>query len=327
MQFKAFALLSALVGSVVSMPVVPSSLDTRQTASAVTDIWDFPDGTWVENLAVRSNGQILVTLLTSPDVYQVDPSKQQPATLVHSFANFRGCLGIVEKGQDIFYVVVGNSTYQTFPNTPGSFTVWKLDMTQSPAAVTEVATFPDSVLFNGITTISASSPILLIADCSAGTLWSLDTSTGATAQVSSDPLMAVVTAPGPGINGVKVRGNTLFFTNTQQQIYASVPIDASGTPTTAAIALSTGITGIDDFQLDGSGKAYVAGNNEVRAIPSGGGAASVVSSDALLAGSTSVQFGRKASDPGSLYVTTHGPIEQYQTGTFDTPSRVVRVDL
>lgn len=344
MYLRGFGLFCLFTGSVVSSPIISPILRVRQRADAassqsigvqVEDIWDFPKGTWVENLAVRGNGKILTTLLTSPQVYQVDPDKKAPATLVHTFNGFRGCLGIVEQKPDIFYVVVGNGTFQIFPDTAGSFTVFKLDVSKfvpggNPATVTKVASFPQSSYFNGITTTSPSSNILLIADSGAGAVWSLNVDTAATAKVSTDPLFSPTSTPPTGVNGVKVRQSTLFFTNTQQQIYGSAPIDtATGAFTGTAKAVNSGLAGLDDFQLDAAGDTYFAGNDQLRLRPVVGtnGQVIVASSDPLLQGSTAVQFGRRESDRKSLYVSTRGPIAQYQSGTFTTPGRVVRASV
>ncbi|MCJ1326620.1 hypothetical protein MMC10_003285 [Thelotrema lepadinum] len=339
MQSKALIRLFALAINISLSLGAALSLISRQSTSTdstptgiSSDIWDFPNGTWVENLAIRSNGQILTTLLTTPQVYQVDPDKKAPAALVHSFTGFRGCLGIVELKQDIFYVVVGNATYKTFPDTPGSWTVWRLDMTKfvtnkTQATATEVAAFPQSSIFNGITSISPSSSTLLIADSGAGIVWSLDTITGAKAKVAMDPLMAPTGTPGVGVNGIKVRQQTLYFTNSQQSLFGSAPISAIGKQRAAATALATGIATPDDFQFDSSSNAFLAGNDQVRFHAAAGGPVTTVSSAALLVGSTAVQFGRRWSDQNSLYVTTHGPLAQYASGNFTSPGRVVRLDL
>jgi hypothetical protein len=84
------------------------------------DIWQFPLGTWVENLAVRTNGQLLVTLLSQPELYHVDPFQKTAPTLIHSFPNASGLLGIAEIEDDVFAVVAGNWSTTTLATTPRS---------------------------------------------------------------------------------------------------------------------------------------------------------------------------------------------------------------
>ncbi|KAA6415127.1 MAG: hypothetical protein FRX48_01879 [Lasallia pustulata] len=311
----------------------PSSILSRNVARSISasvhDIYDFPKGTWVENLAVRSNGQILVTLLSSPQIYQVNPFQTPSATLVHTFPTL-GCLGITELGNDIFYVATGNLSLSTFTAPPGTFSVWKVDMTSfstsnaNSAIVTKVADFPQVVAFNGMTTFNG---FLLIADSGAGAVWSLNVNNGQKSKVISDPLMKPTSAVGPtGVNGIKVRDNTLYFTNTNQAIWAQVALNSDGTAAGSATVVVPNFVAGDDFQFDYIGDALFAGNNELRARAVTGGSVVTASTDALLVGSTACEFGRTGSDWSSLYVSTNGGINGYLTGTFTQPGRVVRVD-
>src|ERR1700761_4932125 len=56
-------------------------------------IYEFENETWVENIAVRSNGKLLVTLITAPEVWEVDPI-ESTASLVYKFPNASSALGI-----------------------------------------------------------------------------------------------------------------------------------------------------------------------------------------------------------------------------------------
>lgn len=328
------ATLAALLISAVSFArpansapaQLPSSIIPRNVARSISasvhDIYDFGKGTWVENLAVRSNGQILVTLLTAPEVHQVDPV-QKSATLVHTFPSALGCIGITELGSDIFYVAVGNLSTKTFTAPTGTFSVWKIDMNQNPATVSKVADFPQVNSFNGMTPHNG---LLLIADSGAGAVWSLNVNNGQTMKVIADPLMAPTASPPTGVNGIKVRNNFLYFTNSNQAIWAKIPINGDGTPAGSSTIEIPNFTATDDFQFDYIGDPVFAGNNKLRARSVLGGAVVPVSTDALLSGSTACKFGRTWSDWPSLYVSTNGGIAGYVSGTFTQPGRVVRVD-
>ena len=298
----------------------------------VTDIWNFSPGTWVENLAVRSNGQILVTLASAPEIYQVDPTLKQPATLVHTFPGYLACLGITELQQDVFYVVTGNFSTVTITTGPGSYSVWKLDMRgwspngygPTPSA-TKIADFPNSVFFNGMT--SANQNILLIADSRASAVVTLNLANKAIGKIT-DPLMAgLTTGEDIGVNGVKTRQGTLYFTNLDQGLYAEIPLNYAGTASTAAAKTVSNLPSPDDFQFDSAGDSYFAGNNELRSRAAVNGAVTTVSNSSLLVGSTAVEFGRLSSDHNSAYVTTNGGAAQYETKVFTTPGRVVKVNV
>jgi hypothetical protein len=86
------------------------------------NVAQFPNTTWVENLAVRSNGSLLVTLLSAPELFQVDPAgKGQQPQLVHQFSNITSLTGIAEVEKDVFAVAGGNVSLATLASTKGSF--------------------------------------------------------------------------------------------------------------------------------------------------------------------------------------------------------------
>lgn len=84
-------------------------------------VYQFPNPTWVENLAVRSNGHLLLTLLSTPDLYQLDPNSGSTAgaKLVYHFPEYTGLCGIVEIENDVFAVVAGNLTLSPFFSIKG----------------------------------------------------------------------------------------------------------------------------------------------------------------------------------------------------------------
>jgi hypothetical protein len=95
--------------------------------NAVGIIWTFPNETWIENLAVRQNGEILATSLSRAAVYLVNPF-EHTATTAHQFEASDGVLGITEVAEDIFVVVTAEVDLKTSTATKGSAKIWRLDM-------------------------------------------------------------------------------------------------------------------------------------------------------------------------------------------------------
>jgi hypothetical protein len=95
--------------------------------SAVGVIWTFPNGTWIENLAIRQNGEIVCTSLTTAVLYLVNPF-QHTAKLVHQFSSDEDLLGITEIENDVFAVVSANISFKTSTATPGSANLWRVDI-------------------------------------------------------------------------------------------------------------------------------------------------------------------------------------------------------
>ncbi len=316
------ALFSTSLLSTIPPTAAHPAATPKPLALPVRIIHEFPHNTWVENLAVRSNGKVLVTLLSTPDLYQIDPFTPNSAPiLVHHFADHKALFGITETTTDLFYVVTSNfsSTDTTNPNPAGAYDIYEVDVRNgaSKAIVTKNANVPNAKLLNGMTTLCASQGIILIADSFAGLLYRLNTHTKQVAIAIDDPTMKGPPA-GPipfGINGVKIRDGFLYFTNTGVGSLVKIPISPiDGTATGSAVVLTTNAKP-DDFILDRAGDAFIAEIylNNLAFLPPQGGNVTVLTGAPLtdptvLAGPTACAFGRRHGDRRSLYITTSGGI-------------------
>lgn len=104
MQFLSVFWIAALIPAVISTTVGRHSTPSITT----TSFGKLPNGSWAENLAVRSNGQLLVTVLTTPELYQIDPLGSHQTQLIQKFPVAGGLLGITEVESDVFAIVAGN---------------------------------------------------------------------------------------------------------------------------------------------------------------------------------------------------------------------------
>jgi streptogramin lyase len=96
-------------------------------SNPVATLWTFPNETWIENLAVRANGDVLCTSLNRNAIYKVNPFDHIAETL-HQFSSTDGCLGIVETSSDVFVVVTANVSLKTNNAWPGSAKIWRVDI-------------------------------------------------------------------------------------------------------------------------------------------------------------------------------------------------------
>lgn len=298
-----------------------------------------------ENLAIRSNGQILTTT-TSPNasVYQVDPLGIVPTTLVHTVPNVTSAMGIVEgKTPDVFYFASGTiNITEPLLSHPETYSITELDMrgvsilpngtlTNEPR-VKRIASLPGALLPNGVAFASPDSDHLLMADSFRGLIWNINICNGDVGVALNDTTTKGPAAKGPsftGVNGLKVHDGTMYWTNTGGNQLYKVEIDDLGrvrdgqTP----ILVTSDLT-CDDLVIDCKGNAYVAGPLDVltRVYPNGEKeivAGTYNSTMSSLVGPSAARFGRTASDRWSLYVTTNGGIFQNVEGT----QGVYRVDL
>ncbi|KAI4210185.1 MAG: hypothetical protein LQ351_006939 [Letrouitia transgressa] len=291
------------------------------TALYLTElIYQFPNGTWVENLVVRPSGAILTTLVSSPEIYQIQPSSKRPdPELVHRFDGFTALLGITQLALDRYQVVATNrSTSESgrpyvVPNTTSIYSVSFPHRRSRTPDVRLTTRLPDAGFPNGLATLN--SHTILLADSTRGVVVAIDTRTGANRIAIRDHLLAPTSAIPLGVNGLKIHGNTLYFTNTGQNLLGRVDIDLhTGAALGPAVAVAYGQTpysGSDDLALDGKGdRAFLtnaAGHSIVEVDVESG-------KQAIIAGNlnsteivqpAAAAFGRKGKRD-ILYVTTAG---------------------
>ena len=311
------------ISHTVALPqTTPTASETRKHLPLPVEIiHEFPQGTWVENLAVRSYGQVLVSLLSTPDLYQIDPSNKTAPILVHSFPEHLGLLGITETTQDIFYLAAGNYSVSAKTNIPGAWNIYEVDITKGPrkVKVTKISDFPNLVLLNGPVTLDASKGLILVGDSGAGAVYRYNVKTNELKMVIKDATMVPVPPLPVGINGIKIRKGNLFFTNASQKLFVKIPINADGTAAGPLMTLSTDSLG-DDFALDAEGDAFLAQNgaNNLGYLGPEGGNVTILAGAPLqdkhvLAGPASCQFGRLQRDQRVPYITTTGGIASNAT--------------
>jgi hypothetical protein len=306
-------------------------------------VYQFPKPTWIENLAVRSNGQLLVTLLTTPELYLIDPATSTP-TLIHKFPGVLGLTGIIEVEPDVFYVAGGNFNLSTFNNEAGSYKIWEVNMNHldssagTEAKVKQVAELKGASLPNGFELLSRPDGTILFADSELGAVWKVNVNTGESEIViQADEMKA---APPPamtlGINGIKIREGVLFWSNTSKMTICRVKIDGNG-KAEGEIEVLEENTIVDDFCFDARGNAWLAmnvmntvgvvkglgvgkGENEGSVLIAAGG-----KEELTVAGGTACHFGRGEGDKHVLYLVTTGGLAAPVDGEFEG-GKVVAID-
>lgn len=282
-------------------------------ALSVVDTVDGPLN--LENIAVRSNGKLLVTSVSSPTIFQISANAGTPPIAVATIPTLTATLGIVELVQDIFYVVASNLT-----GLDASNEIWEIDMRQfrttrsgsitHPAALALSARVPHARLLNGITRLAADdSTHILVADSAAGTVTRINVRTGDLAVVHQDPTMSIRAGGlGVGINGIHTFGSDLFFTNLDQALFVRVPISPyDGTATGPMdIILNGTMEGADDFVLSRDGtKAWIAENgvDVLREVDIASKTSRVAANCTLLGSISAAALGRTCSDQNTIYIT------------------------
>ncbi|KAJ9136872.1 hypothetical protein NKR23_g9446 [Pleurostoma richardsiae] len=300
---------------------------TALATDPVRTVFEFPNDTYVENIAVRPNGQVLVTVLTAPRLFLVDPLQPGRAVLVHTFASALGVSGIAEYEPDVYACITGNFSFSTGDVGAGSWAIWSIDLRgvalrpdgtlSAPPRTSQIAAVPPARFLNGISLLKAKDKTLLVGDVNGGAIFHVDIKTGDFRVAINNTYTQVAPAspfPPAGVDGVHVCEDALYFTNIGKSIFVKVPISEDGTAagpfTTVAHTLSR-LDEYDDFTFDCDGNAFlVTGRGNSVEIISPGGRREVIIAGNLnstaIAEPTSAAFGRGLLDRNVLYVTTAG---------------------
>ena len=277
----------------------------------VSTIHSFPVNYFVENIAVRRSGQLLVTVHNRGELIQVDPQSKSAPCLVHKFPT--GAMGMVEVEDDVFYVSVGTI------GDKGSFSIYRVDMSsfalddsneiKTPAKVSDLVPVPDALFLNGSALLSASKGIILAADSFLGTVFAIDVKARsvmvwlqhkALAKVSDNPNY-------PGVNGIKMHDGYLYLSNTDAKTFLRAGLTGAG-DATGSVDQVYDRCGADDFAFDSEGSAYLATHvfHSVVKIRSDGVRAKIAGGpeDVVVAGTTAAAFGRTPHDQTILYVVS-----------------------
>lgn len=250
--------LITLIGSVAFG--VP--METRSNSRAISndaishspvEVAQFAFGTWVENIAVRSDGKILVTMTTPPEIWEIDPLKSSELNstkLIHHFDSVEQATGIAEVGADVFMVVGGNS-------------IWRVDMNKNDTnRISKVVSVTNSHLLNGMATLDAGIGTILVADSELGLIWRVNTKTLDYEVALQDDTMAPNDELGLslGVNGVQVSRNYVYYNNNNpRRLLCRVHVDrATGRAAGPYEVISQGVLS-DDFAVASDGTAYLSG--------------------------------------------------------------------
>ncbi|KAI0454115.1 hypothetical protein F5B21DRAFT_525183 [Xylaria acuta] len=292
-------------------------------------------GTWLENIAVRTNGDLLATMLNpTASLYTLKRpySATREFSLLHTFENATGLLGITETSNDNFAILsiaLGNASSPV----PGSSTIWGVSFIHDTFNTRKIASIPEVLVPNGITSIPDSSAVL-VSDSFGGTVTRCDTLTG----ICETVLKRTETEPDPGnveptgINGLHYRNGYIYWSNSNLVSIFRIRVDREGYPATNAKVETVGkvdASFIDDFAEDYAGRFYVATgpNNIIVELQRDGSSAVVAGSltGLTVAGSTAAAFGRTVHDSRTLYVVTNGAINAPVNGKTE-PAKIVAVD-
>lgn len=310
-------IVCGVVGSIEHESPVARIRATREIDSTVQHrvpahtVATFPVGTFLENLLVEPNGDVLVTSYREGKVYRVTTQGG-----VTAFATLPGTIAGIVKRPTGGYLITGWRDGKT----PAVFAL------SARGRLETTRPLPGAAFPNGIEHLRGTR--YLIADSYRAAVWAFDDATGKSSVWMADSLLARAdtTNPTPGVNGVRRSHDFVYLTSTQRGLILRVPIDGHGSPGAPRIILR-GLN-VDDFAIDQDENLYVATHvvNSVVKVDSTGRWTTIGGLEDGLAGSTSAAIVRADPARPKLLVTTNGGMTAPPPGGVQ-PGRLVVLDL
>jgi hypothetical protein len=325
------------------MPITPIP------AATVTTVARFPENYFLENLATRADGSVLVTAVLQQELWYVpayDEAAEVKPLLLHTFDHL--CTGIAEVEPDVFIVSLCDAyTSHESHLARIDFNGWTTGESVSPEII---FSFSDDRVRGLNGSCSLTPEVLLLADCFAGLIWRIDLAPGAhaaTARVwlehdtmANDPDsdLEISPPPQPGINGVRFAAESgyVYYTSTAQKVFMRVAVDRGTLDPAGSPEFVATIDNVDDFCLDErAGSAYVTRHraNTLDRVPlhprHGSEVRHILGEpfDTALVGPSSAVWGRRSGDVGRVaYVTTDGGTTAPPDGVV-RPAALLRVEL
>lgn len=317
------------------MPHVPQA--------ELTVVAEFPQHYFLENMALRADGSMLVTVQNRKELWYVPaPGPVLPVapTLLHAF-EFNTTF-IVEWQPDLFLLGVAD-VYATLQAHLYAIDLrgWQPGQTIQPRLLLE---FPQPHAgLNGACTIA---PNVLLAAGIANLIWRVDLTPDGNCHAR--PWLqhdSMKNRPGekkpeqPGTNDVQYasRSGYLYYTTTSQQMMLRVKVDPATLEPADLPEFVAGGRQWDDFLIDeDAGLAYATTHREntidrVRLAHDGNrDGRTVIAGDPfteMLVGPSAAAWGRQPGDHGRIaYVSTDGGTAEPPDGIF-RPAKVLRITL
>jgi sugar lactone lactonase YvrE len=256
-----------LLAGIMAATIASLSPARSITAPQVETLASFPHGTFLENLAIGPNGDVIFTDYTGKRLLrQIIGPADGTNGVVAPAATFAALdvhpAGIARLGEGYLVSAHGKS----FLDGPAfSETQLLLVLDASGKEISRLAA-PSARFLNGIAV--GPNGLIVIADSAAGSIWRFDSKTNTLIQWLKSPLLEAdpTTGPGrPGVNGLKFHAGKLYLSNSSRGAIFTVGLTREMRP--AAVPRLYARTGpVDDFAFDADGSIVAAthGPNLIR---------------------------------------------------------------
>lgn len=281
--------------------------DVRVERVKSSVVKEFNRFTFLESILSGADGSIYTTSIMEGIIYRTKDGK------ISKLTKFNGRLVGITFLDDENILATGE-TNQKEP------IILKVNVITGESKI--VAKISEAVLLNGILKLNKNT--LLIADSFKGVIWKVDIKSGLASIWLDHELAASPNEGVPGVNGIKMFNNHIYFSNTGKMLIVKIPLNKNGSARTPKIVSENVF--VDDFTMDRTGNIFGATHiyNSVIKINPKGDVSIIAQYDQGVTGSTCVTWEYGSSD--TLLISAHGGMTNSDKSTV-TPAKIVKLKL
>jgi hypothetical protein len=186
-----------------------------------------PSNSWVEGMAIRPNGQALMSRLDQPELWTVDCSNPDAEPqLVYTFEEASGIINLcpIPDTEDEYIVIAAAVDMEKVIFL--DFVLWRVVLNSggSPPQVTKVAALPDAGMMLGV--IPLTKDKVLLADSGKYSISWLDITTGKSGLlIQDDSMKAENDDDFFGLNRIRIAAGHIWYTNNSAGMLCRVPVE------------------------------------------------------------------------------------------------------
>ncbi|KAI0859450.1 hypothetical protein F4860DRAFT_515874 [Xylaria cubensis] len=303
---------------------------SSQAAPQTSQLFQFTYPTGVENLFALPNGCLLLGTSAGADLWYIDPEALYPsAQNVITLPGSTALNGFAALGDGLYAVIGGGAPPQSSSEGPMQVHVIRVD-TEGDVNVTvdHTVAVPGTRSMDGTAALPKHPRTILTADAIGGRILRVNTDDHSVSVAFEHAALEPTDGENAkGVNGLEIRDDYLYFTNSAQKTFGRFRIDENGTDTgdveiLACLDDMPDSVSYGDFGFDSAGNAFVAVHpSSVHKItPEGAQSIFAGGVNSTLLEPTSVVV---SNDGKSIYISTAG----IDSGFPVTGGQVVKVQL
>lgn len=271
-------------------------------------------GASLENIAVRNDGIIAISVSTDGEIDEIDPADWKVRRLAKLPVPVAGLAYDAFKN---LWVAAGR------PHQPPGM-IWRVSKDGELALWSGIE---DAELLNGMC-LTADGSGLLIAESFTGRIhWASMLEPLTRLWLADDRLKPVSGTRTAGANGIKLLNDRAIISVSDCNVLFEIGLSAGGEAGPMRVLAEH--LRADDFACDPEGRIYLAThemNSVVRLSADGKTRVTVGGPEQGLVGATAAAFGRTGADADTLYVVTNGGLHQLYEGRMQE-AKLVAIDV